>query len=121
MLGLGHALWLGGFLQIFSNFGYLVLASSDVNRPLLIAAMAALGLAVSLAPDRRQSQAALAIRRGVCRRLRAEGYALVTELTLACGKGYRVPEPTRQADLLAERAKSHGEQEKQGVQSDLFG
>jgi deoxyribonuclease V len=25
--------------------------------------------------------------------------------TLACGKGYRVPEPTRQADLLAERAK----------------
>jgi deoxyribonuclease V len=26
-------------------------------------------------------------------------------LTLACGRGYRIPEPTRQADLLAERAK----------------
>ena len=26
-------------------------------------------------------------------------------LTLACGKGYRVPEPTRQADILAGRAK----------------
>ncbi len=26
-------------------------------------------------------------------------------LSLACGKGYRIPEPTRQADLLAERAK----------------
>lgn len=26
-------------------------------------------------------------------------------LTLACGKGCRIPEPTRQADLLAERAK----------------
>lgn len=30
--------------------------------------------------------------------------------TLACGKGYRIPEPTRQADLLAERAKREGEQ-----------
>ena len=26
-------------------------------------------------------------------------------ITLACGKGYRIPEPTRQADLLAERTK----------------
>jgi deoxyribonuclease V len=26
-------------------------------------------------------------------------------LTIACGKGYRIPEPTRQADMLAERAK----------------
>lgn len=26
-------------------------------------------------------------------------------LTLACGKGYRIPEPTRQADRLAEQAK----------------
>ena len=26
-------------------------------------------------------------------------------LTLACGKGYRIPEPTRQADLLVEKAK----------------
>lgn len=29
-------------------------------------------------------------------------------LTLACGKGYRIPEPTRQADVLAERAKREG-------------
>jgi deoxyribonuclease V len=29
-------------------------------------------------------------------------------LALACGKGYRVPEPTRQADLLAEQAKREG-------------
>lgn len=31
--------------------------------------------------------------------------AQAIRLTLACGKGYRIPEPTRQADLLAERAK----------------
>ena len=42
------------------------------------------------------------------------------ELTLACGKGYRIPEPTRQADILADRAKSQGEQGKQGVQGNLF-
>lgn len=40
------------------------------------------------------------------------------EFTLACGKGYRIPEPTRQADLLAERAKREGEQ--QGGQCDMF-
>lgn len=33
------------------------------------------------------------------------------QLTLACGKGYRIPEPTRQADLLAERAKRGGLEE----------
>jgi len=31
--------------------------------------------------------------------------AEAVRLTLACGTGYRIPEPTRQADLLAERAK----------------
>jgi deoxyribonuclease V len=31
--------------------------------------------------------------------------AQAVRLTLACGKGYRIPEPTRQADLLAEREK----------------
>ena len=40
VLGLGHALWLGGFLQIFSNLGYVLLAGSGVDRMLLIAAMA---------------------------------------------------------------------------------
>lgn len=40
VLGLGHALWLGGFLQIFSNVGHVVLAGSGVDRVLLIAAMA---------------------------------------------------------------------------------
>jgi PAT family beta-lactamase induction signal transducer AmpG len=39
-LGLGHMLWLGGFLQIFSNLGYILLADSGVNRALLITAMA---------------------------------------------------------------------------------
>ncbi len=34
--------------------------------------------------------------------------ARAVRLTLACGKGYRIPEPTRQADLLAERAKRKG-------------
>lgn len=33
------------------------------------------------------------------------GLAQAVRLTLACGKGYRIPEPTRQADLLAEKAK----------------
>lgn len=33
------------------------------------------------------------------------GLAQAIRLTLACGKGYRIPEPTRQADLLAEQAK----------------
>lgn len=36
--------------------------------------------------------------------------AQAIELTLACGKGYRIPEPTRQADLLAEQAKRQREQ-----------
>jgi hypothetical protein len=46
----------------------------------------------ALPVDGRQSEAALAIRRGVCRRLRAEGFALIPELTLSSG---------RRADLLA--------------------
>jgi deoxyribonuclease V len=33
------------------------------------------------------------------------GLAQAVRLTLACGKGYRIPEPTRQADLAAEQAK----------------
>jgi hypothetical protein len=42
--------------------------------------------------DRRQSERALAIRRGVCRQLRAEGLALIPEVTLRSG---------RRADLVA--------------------
>jgi hypothetical protein len=42
--------------------------------------------------DGRQSERALAIRRGVCRRLRAEGLALMPEVTLRSG---------RRADLVA--------------------
>jgi len=38
-LGLGHALWLFGFLQIFSNIGYILVAQSAVNRPLMYGAM----------------------------------------------------------------------------------
>lgn len=45
-----------------------------------------------LPPDRRQSERALAIRRGVCRRLRAEGLAVIPEVTLQSG---------RRADLVA--------------------
>jgi PAT family beta-lactamase induction signal transducer AmpG len=37
--GLGHCLWLFGFLQIFSNLGYILLAGSEVNRPLMYAAV----------------------------------------------------------------------------------
>lgn len=33
------------------------------------------------------------------------GLARAVQLTLACGKGYRIPEPTRQADRSAELAK----------------
>lgn len=48
--------------------------------------------APSLPLDGRQSERALAIRRGVCRRLRAEGLALIPEVTLRSG---------RRADLVA--------------------
>jgi hypothetical protein len=48
--------------------------------------------ALSLPLDGRQSERALAIRRGVCRRLRAEGLALIPEVTLRSG---------RRADLVA--------------------
>jgi PAT family beta-lactamase induction signal transducer AmpG len=40
VIGLGHALWMFGFLQIFSNGGYILLAGSGVNRPLMYSAMA---------------------------------------------------------------------------------
>lgn len=48
--------------------------------------------AAALPADLRQSERALAIRRGVCRRLRAEGLALIPEVTLRSG---------RRADLVA--------------------
>jgi PAT family beta-lactamase induction signal transducer AmpG len=38
-LGLGHALWVFGALQILSNFGYVAVAEVGVNRPLMYAAM----------------------------------------------------------------------------------
>jgi len=41
------------------------------------------------------------------------------QFTLACGKGYRIPEPTRQADLLAERAKGKGEQDEAPLRLDF--
>ena len=47
---------------------------------------------LALPLDGRQSERALAIRRGVCRRLRAEGLALIPEVTLRSG---------RRADLVA--------------------
>jgi PAT family beta-lactamase induction signal transducer AmpG len=39
VMGLGHALWVFGFLQIFSNVGYILVANSGVNRPLMYGAM----------------------------------------------------------------------------------
>jgi PAT family beta-lactamase induction signal transducer AmpG len=39
-MGLGHSLWVFGFLQIFSNWGYILLAESGLNRPLMYGAMA---------------------------------------------------------------------------------
>ena len=38
-MGLGHALWVFGGLQIVSNFGYVLIAEIGVNRPLMYAAM----------------------------------------------------------------------------------
>jgi PAT family beta-lactamase induction signal transducer AmpG len=40
LLGLGHALWVFGILQIFSNGGYILLADSALNRPLMYGALA---------------------------------------------------------------------------------
>jgi MFS transporter, PAT family, beta-lactamase induction signal transducer AmpG len=37
-IGLGHSLWVFGFLQVFSNLGYVAVASSPVNRPLMFGA-----------------------------------------------------------------------------------
>jgi PAT family beta-lactamase induction signal transducer AmpG len=39
ILGLGHALWLFGVIQIVSNIGYIFVANSDVNVPLMYSAM----------------------------------------------------------------------------------
>jgi PAT family beta-lactamase induction signal transducer AmpG len=39
LMGLGRALWVFGLLQIFSNVGYILVAQSEVNRPLMYGAM----------------------------------------------------------------------------------
>ena len=39
VIGLGHALWIFGLLQIFSNFGFILVSQSAVNRPLMYGAM----------------------------------------------------------------------------------
>jgi PAT family beta-lactamase induction signal transducer AmpG len=38
-LGLGHALWVFGLLQIVSNLGYVLIAGTGVNRPLMYGAI----------------------------------------------------------------------------------
>ena len=38
-IGLGHSLWIFGFLQIFSNIGYLLIIWSDTSRLTMIGAM----------------------------------------------------------------------------------
>ena len=40
LLGLGHSLWIFGFLQIFSNLGYVFVSGSPAHRPLMYSAMA---------------------------------------------------------------------------------
>jgi PAT family beta-lactamase induction signal transducer AmpG len=39
-MGLGNALWVFGLLQLFSNIGYVLIAGSPVNRPLMYGATA---------------------------------------------------------------------------------
>jgi PAT family beta-lactamase induction signal transducer AmpG len=38
VMGLGHSLWVFGFLQIFSNLGYVLVAGSGINRLLMYGA-----------------------------------------------------------------------------------
>lgn len=40
MMGLGHALWVFGILQMLANIGYVFVANSPVNLPLMYSAMA---------------------------------------------------------------------------------
>jgi PAT family beta-lactamase induction signal transducer AmpG len=47
-MGLGHSLWLFGFLQIFSNIGYIFVARSEVDRFLMYGAMGFENLAKGL-------------------------------------------------------------------------
>ncbi|MBZ8133764.1 MmcB family DNA repair protein [Afifella sp. IM 167] len=56
--------------------------------------------------DGRQSAAALAIRRGVCRRLRAEGYALLPEVPLASGRRADLVALGRKAEIVIVEIKS---------------
>lgn len=49
-------------------------------------------MTIELRPDGRQSETALMVQRGVCRLLRAAGFATLTEFTLATG---------RRADVIA--------------------
>lgn len=39
LMGLGHSLWVFGFLQIISNIGYVLVSTSELNRPLMYGAM----------------------------------------------------------------------------------
>ncbi len=39
ILGLGHSLWLFGLIQIVSNIGYIFVANSELNVPLMYSAM----------------------------------------------------------------------------------
>jgi PAT family beta-lactamase induction signal transducer AmpG len=39
VIGLGHGLWIFGFLQIFSNIGYILIIVSGGSRPLMYGAM----------------------------------------------------------------------------------
>lgn len=64
------------------------------------------GLGAEAPVDGRQSAAALAIRRGVCRRLRAEGFALIPELTLPSGRRADLAAVGRSGEVLIIEIKS---------------
>lgn len=79
--GLRRALWIFGALQVISNLGYLVLASSGVHRPLLFAVIAFEHASGGL------GAAALAalVLRATAREFSAAQYALFASLSLLPG------------------------------------
>jgi PAT family beta-lactamase induction signal transducer AmpG len=76
MLGLGHALWLFGFLQIFSNLGYVAVARSEPNSLLMLGAGALDNLASGLG----NGAFAVMLLRLTQKRFSATQYALFSSL-----------------------------------------
>ncbi|HET6373533.1 MAG TPA: MFS transporter [Candidatus Polarisedimenticolia bacterium] len=75
-MGLGHALWIFGFLQIFSNAGYVLVARSGVDRVLMYGATGFDNLTSGLA----SGAFAVLLLRLTQRRFSATQYALFSSL-----------------------------------------